>query len=231
MAFDYMKEHKSDNVGMHRGASENAAVSENTAAFKKLIASENLVVFEKSKLSESPPLSHPKNSSDIISSNFPVRKNIRAEFHDYSGGEYFITICTRDKEHYLGEIQNNVMQFSEIGAFADKQLQELHSHYKYVEVPLFVVMPNHIHAIINIFEPADAPGCIPTMRTALSVVVGGFKQAVTMYARRNNIEFGWQKRFHDHIIRGVRDGNMISDYIRNNVSNWKNDCFYLECED
>lgn len=63
MAFDYMKEHKSDNVGMHRGASENAAVSENTAAFKKLIASENLVVFEKSKLSESPPLSHPKNSS------------------------------------------------------------------------------------------------------------------------------------------------------------------------
>lgn len=216
MAFDYMKEHKSDNVGMHRGASENAAVSE------------KLVVSEKSQLSESPPLNHPENSSDTISPNFPVRKNIRAEFHDYSGGEYFITICTRDKEHYFGEIHADVMQFSEIGAFADKQLRELHFHYKYVEVPLFVVMPNHIHAIINIFEPADALGCIPTMRTALSVVVGGFKQAVTMYARRNNIEFGWQKRFHDHIIRGVRDGNMISDYIANNVSNWKSDCFYLE---
>lgn len=34
----------------------------------------------------------------------PVRKNIRAEFHDYSGGDYFITICTRDKKHYFGEI-------------------------------------------------------------------------------------------------------------------------------
>ncbi len=169
------------------------------------------------------------------SESFPKRKNIRAEFHDYSGGNYFVTICTREKEHYFGKIINGEMQLSIIGEFANNALETLHTHYSYVEVPLFVVMPNHIHAIISIREKSDAtagrkstdaPGCIPTVRTALGVVIGGYKQSVTMYARRNNIEFGWQSRYHDHIIRGTRDGKMISDYIENNVARWANDCFY-----
>lgn len=44
----------------------------------------------------------------------------------------------------------------------------------------------------NDTENADAPGCIPTTRTALGVVVGGYKQAVTRFAPRNNIEFDCQ---------------------------------------
>ena len=156
----------------------------------------------------------------------PQRKNIRAEFHDYSGGNYFITICTRDKKHYFGRIYDEKMFFSKIGKFADDAMRNLATHYSYVEVPLYVVMPNHIHAIICIREKADAPGCIPTIRTALGVVVGGFKQSVTRYARRNNIEFGWQSRYHDHIIRGSHDGNPIAKYIENNVARWADDCFY-----
>lgn len=46
-----------------------------------------------------------------------------------------------------------------------------------------------------------------------------------MYARRNNIDFGWQSRYHDHIIRGAHDGNRIADYIKNNVARWGADCF------
>ncbi|MDE7148551.1 MAG: transposase, partial [Duncaniella sp.] len=105
-------------------------------------------------------------------------------------------------------------------------LETLHTHYPYAETLLFVVMPNHIHAIIRITEPADAPGSIPTIRTALGVIVGGYKQSVTRFARRNNIEFNWQSRYHDHIIRGTTDGNNIADYILNNVARWNSDCFY-----
>lgn len=153
------------------------------------------------------------------------RKNIRAEFHDYSGGNYFVTICTRDKLHYFGEIINGEMHYSVIGEFARQALETLHTHYNYVRVPLFVVMPNHVHAIITIRESADAPGCIPTIRTALGVVVGGYKQSVTRYARRNSIEFGWQGRYHDHIIRGRDDGDPIAEYIENNIARWADDCF------
>lgn len=104
-------------------------------------------------------------------------------------------------------------------------MDSLHTHYSYVEIPLFIIMPNHVHAVIVIRERTDAPGCIPTVRTASGVVIGGYKQVVTRYARHNNIEFGWQSRYHDHIIRGVTDGNKIIDYIENNVNRWDTDCF------
>ncbi len=128
----------------------------------------------------------------------PERKNIRATFHDYSGGDYFVTICTADKRHFFGEIRNGEMSYTTIGMEAFRCMETLASHYSYVNVSLFVVMPNHVHAIICIREQADAPGCIPTIRTALGVVVGGYKQAVTRFARRNNIEFDWQSRYHEH---------------------------------
>lgn len=136
-----------------------------------------------------------------------------------------MTICTRDKEHFFGRIIDGAMIFTEIGRFANQALETLDSHYSYVEVPMYVVMPNHIHAIILIRERTDAPGCIPTKRTALGVVVGGYKQSVTMYARRNRIDFGWQMRYHDHIIRGDNDGNKIAEYIENNVARWDSDCY------
>lgn len=168
---------------------------------------------------------HP-GASDFDIPQYPQRKNIRAEFHDYSGGCYFVTICTQDKKHYFGSIHDSEMHLTKIGQIAHQALQTLHTHYSYVRVPMFVVMPNHVHAIITIGEKPDAPGCIPTIRTALGVVVGGYKQSVTRYARRNNIDFGWQNRYHDHIIRGTRDGNMISEYIENNVARWANDCYF-----
>lgn len=157
--------------------------------------------------------------------NFKYRKSPRASFHDYCGGIYFITICTNDRIHYFGEIINGEMQLSNVGIFAQKALDELSTHYKYVQVPLFVVMPNHIHVIVCIDENRKGSQYMPAHRTALSVVIGGFKQSVTCFARRNNIDFCWQGRYHDHIIRGIKDGNKISDYIKNNVAKWDLDCF------
>ena len=64
-------------------------------------------------------------------------------------------------------------------------------------------------------------------RPLLSSYVGPLKSAVTKYAHQCKKDFSWQPRYHDHIIRGVQDGNNISTYIENNVANWTKDCFYL----
>lgn len=38
---------------------------------------------------------HPADNPDAVySGRLPEHKNIRAVFHDYSGGDYFVTICT-----------------------------------------------------------------------------------------------------------------------------------------
>lgn len=168
---------------------------------------------------------------------FPQRKSPRAPFHDYSGGDYFVTICTKEKKHYFGSIENASMQLSPIGEFVDKEINNLPTHYPYIEVISWVVMPNHIHAIIRIHhehirtkEIPDASRThkqhISKKRTALSIVIGNLKRAASMFAQRNGLAFEWQKRYHDHIIRGVADGNRIADYISHNVEKWDDDCFY-----
>ena len=60
----------------------------------------------------------------------------------------------------------------------------------------------------------------------LSTAIAGFKQAVTRFASQNSIDFAWQPRFHDHIIRDNCELNLITSYIENNVANWKDDEFY-----
>lgn len=163
-----------------------------------------------------------KRSNEL---SFPSRKSPRADFHDYSGGDYFITICTKNKSHYFGEITKGQMRLSPLGEFTTNAIDSLHSHYLYAEVRVSIVMPNHLHMIIHI-DTEEKNTRLPKQRTALSVIVGGLKQSITCFAKRNNLMFGWQGRYHDHIIRGVQEGNRIEEYILNNVARWADDCFY-----
>ena len=76
----------------------------------------------------------------------------RAVWHDYDGGFYHVTICTANREGYFGKItvgkDGNVMELSPIGEFAMQQFQNVKEHYPYTEIPCFIVMPDHIHAIV-----------------------------------------------------------------------------------
>ena len=74
----------------------------------------------------------------------------RAVWHDYNGGAYFVTICTQDMAHFFGDIVDGEMCLTEIGRCADEQLRNVSSHYPYAKIPLWVVMPNHVHAIVMI---------------------------------------------------------------------------------
>ena len=81
----------------------------------------------------------------------------RAWWHDYDGGAYFITICTKDREHYFGEIEDGEMVLSEIGDFTRQCIEQITQHNHYAEIPLYVIMPNHLHMIIFIVETVHAP--------------------------------------------------------------------------
>ncbi len=62
----------------------------------------------------------------------------------------------------------------------------------------------------------------------LASIVRGFKTGVTINTRKIRSDFKWQSRFHDHIIRDKESFNRISEYIKNNPSNWKEDSFYFK---
>ena len=74
----------------------------------------------------------------------------RAVWHDYDSGAYFVTICTAGRAYYFGEIRNGEMILSGIGKIAEAVFTNVSEYYPYAEIPLFVIMPNHVHAIVFI---------------------------------------------------------------------------------
>ena len=160
--------------------------------------------------------------------NHPQRKSPRATFHDYCGGTYFVTICTADREYYFGNIKNRQITYSPLGRYCCRQIESLPQHYPYADVLNYVVMPNHVHLIVRIDPDLTLRNCepLPSSRYLLAVVVGGLKSSITRYARRNNIAFCWQPRYHDHIIRSTFDANPITQYIDHNIERWEDDCFH-----
>lgn len=187
-------------------------------------------------------------SDDRFKNKYRI-ETARAWWHEYDGGAYFITICTKNRNHYFGEIDNGEMSLSEIGKYANQCIGEISQHNPYASVAEYTIMPNHLHLIVLISLCRDAPRHvsdnievsknnsthneknemmqdIAKKQTKLSIAIGGFKQSVTRFANENSIEFSWQTRFHDHIIRETDELKRISTYIQNNVANWVDDEFY-----
>lgn len=176
----------------------------------------------------------------------------RLQTWDYgSNGSYFITICTKKRKHFFGEILDGKMQLNEIGKLAEQYWMEIPNHFSFIELGNFVVMPNHVHGILIIDKNAanenDATGsivinvdvekrhCLVSTSTigqmrfqnqgknTISSIVGSYKSVVSKNARLIIPYFGWQFRFHDHIIRDAKSFETIQNYIANNPGNWGKD--------
>ena len=147
---------------------------------------------------------------------FPKRASPRMGWFDYATpGYYFITICTKEKRCFFGDPQT----LNDAGRIAQQMLEEIPIHFQGVRVDKFVVMPNHIHAIL-ILEDS---------KTNLSDVVGQYKSAVTRNLRKAGWDQPiWQSSFHDHVIRDQMDYERIWTYIDANPIRWIDDCFYTE---
>ncbi|AEL25618.1 transposase [Cyclobacterium marinum] len=78
--------------------------------------------------------------------------SIRLPGYDYrKNGAYFITICTKNREHFFGKIVDApTMQLNELGQITHKYWMEIPNHFPFVELENFVVMPNHTHGILVI---------------------------------------------------------------------------------
>jgi REP element-mobilizing transposase RayT len=81
------------------------------------------------------------------------RRSIRLKDYDYSSpGAYFVTIVTHGYQCIFGMIVENQMHLNNLGQIVQKCWVELPDHFSDTEVNPFVVMPNHIHGIITIYE-------------------------------------------------------------------------------
>ncbi len=159
---------------------------------------------------------------------------------------YFVTICTKNRIHFLGNIINGENNLSEIGEMANKYWLEIPNHFPFVKLGAFVIMPNHVHGIVIIdkknndgfgvlvdtqnfaYLPQQKQNKFGPQSQNLASIIRGYKIGVTKYANNNNIGFAWQSRYYDHIIRDNISFSNIENYIINNPKKWNNDKFFTE---
>ncbi|MCO6464736.1 MAG: hypothetical protein J5I52_11375, partial [Saprospiraceae bacterium] len=73
----------------------------------------------------------------------------RLQHWDYGwNAAYFVTICTKNRICWFGNVADGGMVLSEIGEIAQKCWIEIVEHFPFVKLDAFIVMPNHVHGII-----------------------------------------------------------------------------------
>ena len=84
---------------------------------------------------------------------FYQRKSPRRKKYDYtSPWGYFITICTKDREHYFGEIHDGKMVLNKLRKYCAHEIQNIKNNRKSVEIHEYIVMPNHVHILMVMNE-------------------------------------------------------------------------------
>jgi putative transposase len=164
----------------------------------------------------------------------------RLHGYDYGRmGVYFVTICTRKKISYFGDIIDNKMMLSDLGIMVKEYWIEIPTHFPIVSIDEFVIMPDHIHGIIMI-KPlmngnsddlqmdmlklgvsTGAKSRNPFWNSnSLGLIINQFKRICTIKSKELGLDLVWQLRFYDHIIRSKIELENTRQYIWDNVNNW-----------
>jgi putative transposase len=117
------------------------------------------------------------------------------------------------------------MQLNLFGNIAQNQWHWLQKQYPYVVLHSFIVMPNHVHGILEIDSDLISDKNIKIK--SVSELVGAYKTTSSKQIHlAGNTNFSWQRSFHDHIIRNDISYQRISNYIDTNAERWDADTFF-----
>jgi len=182
------------------------------------------------------------------------RRSIRLKHYDYShAGYYFVTIVTQNREHLFGEIVDGEMILNVAGEMVEKWHKKLEEKFPNIKNHEMVIMPNHIHFIIEIVgaDPCVRPNMHMEMIDTQSQradtqsqradtrvrpygvgdVVQWFK-TMTTNAYIKMVKNGtcppfnkriWQRNYHEHVVRDDVDYERVATYTINNPMTWEDD--------
>ena len=90
------------------------------------------------------------------------KKNIRYKGFDYTSNEgYFVTIVTDNRINCFGEILENKIILNKYGEILEEVLLNLPTVYKYIELYEYMIMPNHLHAVVLLQNTTENKQSLP----------------------------------------------------------------------
>ncbi len=150
---------------------------------------------------------------------------------DYrSPGAYFLTICAHSWEM--------LFEKQEAQSLIEETWLELPRHFFNASSDLFVVMPNHFHAVLRLASISMGPPVAaqhagqlqadPSLHAnpaSVGDIVRSFKSATTRRLHERELIDGpvWQPNYYDHVIRNQTELDSIREYIALNPSRWRFD--------
>lgn len=186
-------------------------------------------------------------NSDIGTDDFN-RQSLRFKGYDYSlPGAYFVTTISKRRVCLFGEVRKGNIVLSDIGRVVEKCWHNISKNFPYVRLDEFVLMPNHLHGILFLFEAKGKGEAFSAINTdlddinfenasplrphgtqsrSLGSVIQNFKSVSTRMVNRRYFKAGnkiWQRNYFERIIRNDRELYAIRQYIRDNPLNWRRD--------
>ncbi len=178
--------------------------------------------------------------------NLHLNRSKRMVEYDYSRpGRYYITQCTQNRAYLFGDVVNKEMYLSVCGRIVKQELLKLPEYHCRIVLHEWVIMPDHIHAIIELgdygfnngvavtagqFHEIDLPKFPTREQYRLSrrnmlipKIMGKFKMQTSKQiniARNTAGRKNWQTDYDDRIIRNDAEYQRIVEYIRNNPGAW-----------
>ena len=144
------------------------------------------------------------------------RRSIRLKGYDYSqSGLYFITICVQNRHCLFGEIENDEMILNEYGKIAATEWINTESIRDNIRLHEYIIMPNHIHGIIEIVRRTDDCKGESQFAPTAPTIIKSLKYKI------------WQRNYYEHIIRDEKSYQRISEYIITNPQKWDIDKFKI----
>ena len=168
------------------------------------------------------------------------RRSIRLPGYDYAQpGAYSVTICAADRRGIFGEIAAETahLTISPIGYLVIESWANIPLHFPNVILDEFVLMPNHLHGILQIADQKDR-GAIRPLASAnpeafgkpvpqsIPTIIRSFKSIVSRRVIDKGLGVGlpvWQRNYYEHVIRTESDLNNIRLYISENPQKWSED--------
>lgn len=170
----------------------------------------------------------PSRSTPAMCSG-PERKHVRLPGYDYwDPGPYAVTICTHHRIHRFGTVDQGCVVLSAAGSMVQATWQDIAAHVPGTVLDTFVLMPNHLHAIMTL--PVRESPSLDGL-ASLSDVVGWFKTLTTRRYARGVHAAGWpafdrhlwRPSFCDHSVRGEAGLDRQRRSIDANPATWHED--------
>jgi len=152
------------------------------------------------------------------------KRSIKLKFNPSSNTIYFLTLCCKERVDYFGTIDNDKMLLNESGKIASDTIKWLTKEFPYIVLHNHVVMPNHIHLLIEIAPLTEQLSKSTLKIKSVSQLIKIFKTtAAKQIHLTGNTDFQWQRSFYNHAVSSEVSYDSVYSNISNNAQKWDED--------